>query len=292
MYIEYIDCHARTMIQHDDVTLSHRFESLPFCVQKITLSPTNTYAQKIINQAKLRLSSMNMNVVDSSGKVRSPREQQLKSLCGLIVEQLCFAMLNCYNPHPNQIQIVLDDSNSPIDQIDLTILKHWQDHTGQTKHTKRSVEIRSSFSFKPIHQAVSWDFDILGAYHNNVKLSEVYKDFYLRYVFCLDYPTSHIIKNQHGKINYNQTTSHVLDTLYFDDKLNLQRDMVVYFVGGATLAMMQDDSIAYDGSMRSDDFNTQNTAHYRKLKIKNALDSLSILKMMLSVITSECQTGK
>lgn len=292
MHIEYVDCRRRSMIRQDNTILSYTFDSLPFCVQKITLSPTNSHAQNLINHAKNRLCAMKMNIADSSGKARPQREQKLKSLCGLIVEQLCFAMLNHHNPHPNQIKITLDDSNSAKDQIDLRILKQWQDHTGATKYQRQSVEIRSSFAFKPIDQAVSWDFDILGAYHNDVKPTEIHKDFYLRYLFCLDYPASHLIKNARGNINYHKTTHHVLDTLYFDEKLNLKKDMVIYFVGGATLAMMQDDSIAYYGSMRSDDFNAQNIACYRKLKIKNALDSLAILRLMLSVITTEHQVGK
>ena len=56
--------------------------------------------------------------------------------------------------------------------------------------------------------------------------------------------------------------------------------------------MMSDDSISYNGTMKSANFNQNNNAQYRKLKVRNALDCVAIMQMMLNVITTESLGGK
>lgn len=68
--------------------------------------------------------------------------------------------------------------------------------------------------------------------------------------------------------------------------------MTIYFIGGATNSMMSDDSISYNGTMKSANFNQNNNAQYRKLKVRNALDCVAIMQMMLNVITTESLGGK
>lgn len=294
MIIEYVDFKSRALIKNDDgQILNHHFKTLPFRIQKIVLSPQKN--ADIIQQAKERVQKANFNIADSSGRKRSKREVELKSLCGFIVEQVCYILLQYFN-HQGNVSIELDQSNTAINQVDLSIVKTWLDRNQQTQMRKLAVEIRSSFPFKDIGSSVANDFDILGPYINQVKKVEMEKDFYLRFLFQLDYPKEYHIsyQNKSGKmsINYTQTTNHVLDQLYFDEELNLKRDLVLYFVGGATKEMMNDDSISYVGSMTSESFNQQEQGQYRKIKIRNALDSISILQMMLNVITNENTQGK
>lgn len=286
MDIYYVDCINEKLLTDDNNRLiCHSFANLPFRIQKIVLSPQSRHSQHIIEQAKTRLASIQFNPINSSGAMRESSEIQLKSFCGLIIEQLCFAMLTHYNTNPN-IKIELDNSNHAINQIDLKIHKRWLNQHAVYQSATKTVEVRSSFPFKPIEKAVAHDFDILGSYKNNVKKGEIEKDFYLRFLFALDYPDKYVIKNNQ-KIHYSKTTTNVLQQIYFDEALNLKQNLTIYFIGGATKSMMSDDSIAYHGSMRSSTFNQTNTAEYKKIKARNALDCVAIMQMMLNVITTE-----
>ena len=291
MIIHYVDCANGTLLKDlNGEILTHDFSILPFRIQRIILSPKSKLSAKILSEAKLRLCKIKFNVANSSGVARSEMEIKLKSFCGLIIEQLCYSMLNHYNTNKS-VRIVLDDSFNSIDQIDLKIHKTWLNGNHEPQTSIKNVEIRSSFPFKPIEKAVSQDFDILGGYKNNVKKGEIEKDFYLRFLFSLEYPKEFYIKND-NKIDYSKTTTNVLQNVYFDDDLNLKKDMTIYFIGGATNSMMSDDSISYNGTMKSANFNQNNNAQYRKLKVRNALDCVAIMQMMLNVITTESLGGK
>ena len=72
----------------------------------------------------------------------------------------------------------------------------------------------------------------------------------------------------------------------------LKKNLVMYFVGGATNEMMNNPSISYYGSMESDIFNTEKNGLFKKIKLKNSLDAVSMIKLMLSVCTNENLDGK
>lgn len=292
MDIYYVDCVNNTLLKTSDNNfLCHSFSNIPFRIQKITLSPNNERSKNIIQTAKSRLSSIQFNSASSSGVTRDEIEIKLKSFCGLIIEQLCFSMLTHYNKNPNVV-IELDSGNNSIDQIDLKIHKKWLQH-GQDdyKSLTKTVEIRSSFPFKSIEKVVSQDFDILGGYKNDIKKGEIEKDFYLRFLFALDYKSDYYVK-ENGKIHYGKTTTKTLKECYFDNDLNLKRELVIFFIGGATNAMMLDESIAYLGSMTSSNFNINQNAEFKKIKVRNGLDCIAIMQMMLNVITTEASQGK
>lgn len=292
MDIYYVDCVNNTLLKTSDNNfLCHSFSNIPFRIQKITLSPNNERSKNIIQTAKSRLSSIQFNSASSSGVTRDEIEIKLKSFCGLIIEQLCFSMLTHYNKNPNVV-IELDSGNNSIDQIDLKIHKKWQQHgSDDYKSLTKTVEIRSSFPFKSIEKVVSQDFDILGGYKNDIKKGEIEKDFYLRFLFALDYKSDYYVK-ENGKIHYGKTTTKTLKECYFDNDLNLKRELVIFFIGGATNAMMLDESIAYLGSMTSSNFNINQNAEFKKIKVRNGLDCIAIMQMMLNVITTEASQGK
>lgn len=292
MYIEYVDLSDQSLMKDGEYKIRHDiFNKLPFRIQKITLLPNREIDKKIIEDAKLRLASARFNSANSSGNIRDAVEVRIKGFCGLIIEQVCYSMLKHYNNNEN-VTIELDNSNSPIDQVDLRIIKKWINSNQEPCQATKTVEIRSSFPFKPISQVVSKDFDILGAYTNQVKKTEIEKDFYLRFLFSLDYTNQPYVQNNQGKIDYSATTTKVLKDVYFDENLCLKRDLTIYFVGGVTKDMMLDETIAYDGSMKSTNFNKSENAAYRKIKIRNALDCVSITQLMLNVILDEARQGK
>lgn len=97
---------------------------------------------------------------------------------------------------------------------------------------------------------------------------------------------------ENGKIHYGKTTTKTLKECYFDNDLNLKRELVIFFIGGATNAMMLDESIAYLGSMTSSNFNINQNAEFKKIKVRNGLDCIAIMQMMLNVITTEASQGK
>lgn len=295
MEIQYVDCLNGIMLTDANKNIvSHNFGNLPFRIQKITLKHEGMNSQFIVSNAKERLTTMRLNSINSAGVVRNEREKKLKALCGLIIEQVCFSLLTKYNTSP-AVTVLLDESNSPIDQIDIRINKTWLNKERQPQLATKSIEIRSSFPFRPIAASIAEDFDILGAYTNNTKISEIAKDYYLRFLFKLDYPVDRLIKYQkNGReyINYSKTTTNVLNLDYFDENLNLKKDMVIYFVGGATRDMMQDNSLSYEGNMKSGSFNENGEGQFRKLKLRNALDCVAITRLMLSVIKDECVNSK
>jgi len=292
MDIYYVDCVNNTLLKtSDNNLLCHSFSNIPFRIQKITLRPNSEHSRSIIETAKSRLSSIKFNSASSSGVARDEIEIKLKSLCGLIIEQLCFSMLTHYNKNPNVV-IELDSGHNSIDQIDLKIHKKWlESGSDHYKSMTKTVEIRSSFPFKPIEKVVSQDFDILGGYKNDIKKGEIEKDFYLRFLFALDYKSDYYVK-ENGKIHYGKTTTKTLKECYFDNDLNLKRELVIFFIGGATNAMMLDESIAYLGSMTSSNFNINQNAEFKKIKVRNGLDCIAIMQMMLNVITTEASQGK
>lgn len=293
MDIYYVDCEKNKMLTSSDNTgksISHGFDMLPFRIQKIILQPNNPASCNIIKKARKRLNEINFNTINSSGEKRNTTEVQYKSFCGLIVEQLCHQMLMHYNTNDN-VKIELDESNSPIDQVDLRIIKEWKGKQNELKTVTKNVEIRSSFPFCKIEKAVSTHFDILGGYSNDIKKGEIEKDFYLRFLFSLG-EHKELTLQKNGKIDYSATATNILQKFSFNEDLTLKNDMVIYFVGGATKSMMSDESIAYKGTMRSDNFNSDNKGIFNKIKLRNSLDCVSIMRLMLNTITNEEYSGK
>lgn len=282
MILKYINCSLCESREEKNIN------SLEFRVQKIILKSNSIKVKNLINEIKNKISNINFNSSDSSGKQREKKEQYLKSFAGILVERICYEILSKWNNNDN-VSIKLDNSNSSINQIDIKIFKKWKDLDNNEFLKEYDIEIRSSFPFKKIEDIVCKDFDILGAYINNVKIAENEKDFYLRFLFELDYREEnyHRFGINNEKINYNKTTVNTLLNDYFDENFDLKKDLVIYFVGGATREMMNDESISYIGDMKSEIFNQASDGKYKKIKLRNAIDSISILRLILGSITTE-----
>lgn len=255
---------------------------LPFRTIRILLSPDNQDTQDLIQRAKNRLAEISFNKADSSGENREPDEMKYKSLSGLIVEQVCFEILKRKNTSPNII-VELDKSNTPIEQIDLRIKKEWKNSYEQKEVQEKTIEVRASFP-RYIKSAINKNFDVIGPYQNPIKgESEIEKDFYLRFFYELDYSLKQYVIYENQKVHYSKTSTNLLKKVYFDEDLRLKKDLAIYFVGGATKEMMADQSIAYLGKMKSENFNQNENALYKNIKIKNSLDSIAILRLMFGI---------
>lgn len=258
------------------------FPPLPLRTIKILLSPDNQDTQNLIQRAKNRFAEISFNKADSSGENREPDEIKYKSFSGLIVEQVCFEVLKRKNTNPNII-VELDKSNTPIEQIDLRIKKEWKNSCGQKEVQEKTIEVWASFPWY-IENAINKNFDVIGPYQNPIKgESEIEKDFYLRFFYELDYSLEQYIVYENQKKHYSKTSTNLLKRVYFDEDLRLKKDLIIYFVGGATKEMMADKSIAYLGRMESENFNQNKNALYKNIRIRNSLDSIAILRLMFGI---------
>ncbi len=254
---------------------------MPFRIIKITLDPASDYTSNLIASIKKRLNGISFNKSNSAGVEREQDQIAINSFAGYIAEQICFDILSKYNKYQESIQFSQDDSKSSKDQIDITVFKTWKDKSGKTISKKETIEVRSSFPIKPIEEAISSNFDVIGPYINTVKIKEIEKDYYLRVLFQVN-PN----KTELSRENRDKNTSELMRS-FFDDDMNLIKLLNVFLVGGATKEMMQDESISYIGSMKSYSYNKNNTAKFQKIKFRNSMDSIAILHRILSVITDE-----
>lgn len=259
----------------------------PFRVLKLTLKYNNTKIKELIKYVYEEAKNTNFNSSDSSGKKRAEREILLKSTTGLLAEHIVFEILKKYNIIINNHELVNVSrivSKTSFNQIDIYIKKKVNN-----SFVTKTVEVRSSFPFYNLKESICKNFDILGPYINNKKISENEKDYYLRLLFNLEYSKDNYIyyeKNGIRNIDYNQTTINTLLKDYFDDDLNLIKDLKLIFVGGATTEMMKDDAISYTEMMKSDTFNINKSGLFRKIKLINGLDAISILNHILAFHTS------
>lgn len=292
MIVKVIDCHSNKD--------SYEYECEDNCMQhrilKIVLNHKDDRIIRMMTKIRHKALGTNFNTASSSGKIRGIEEQNIKSVSGFLAEEIVYKLLQKYNEKVNlgnldNISIELDNSNTSKNQIDIRVLKKWKISDDTHNESVEDIEIRSSFPFKSIENTICKTFDVLGYYINNVKIKENEKDYYLRLLFSLDYHEDnhihYIDKYEKQKIDYNKTTINTLYEDYFDENYLLKKDLIVYFVGGATREMMNNDSISYFGTMESDIFNTNKEGLFRKIKLKNSLDSVSIIKLILGICTNE-----
>jgi len=292
MIINEIDCYsnkATSEIECKNDCIKHR-------VLKVTLKHTDAYTQKLFSIIKDKVAKANFNTASSSGSPRNKKEKDIKAITGLLAEHIVYDLLRKYNADINSknkvnVKITLDNSNNSKNQIDIKILKRWQISDNAFDEKAETIEVRSSFPYFDIKKSICGNFDVLGPYSNDIKKSEISKDYYLRVLFQLDYKENNKIKYKDKKdferIDYNKTTINTLYKDYFTEDYLLKKDLTLYFVGGATSNMMQNPSIAYDGTMGSESFNEKEDGLFKKIKLRNAIDAISILKLILSVCTNE-----
>ena len=298
MIIKEINCFSKTSVEKEylceEDCIQHR-------ILKIEFNYKDERIIKLMQKIRDKALGTAFNPASSDGTLRSIDEQNIKSIAGYLAEEVMHMLLIKYNKQINKynldnVKIKLDTSKSSINQIDLKIQKTWMIDENNTESLTESIEVRSSFPFLPIETTVCKTFDVLGPYVNEIKIIENAKDYYLRLLFGIDYDEkyymTYIDKNQLTKIDYNKTTINTLYQEYFDKDYLLKKNLVMYFVGGATNEMMNNPSISYYGSMESDIFNTEKNGLFKKIKLKNSLDAVSMIKLMLSVCTNENLDGK
>lgn len=128
-------------------------------------------------------------------------------------------------------------------QIDLSII-------GQRKE----LEIRSPFPYNGIEFALCHEkqyFDVIGPYHNQYKPDEPQKDFYLRTLYPVRFETFFQLKQ-----------------------------IPVYLTGGATWAMMTDDTLYKRKSLIPEDAFFPVQSDYRVISLEKSLDIIGIIKAL------------
>jgi hypothetical protein len=126
----------------------------------------------------------------------------------------------------------------------------------ETIYGKKTIEVRSSFPRNGIEFAIcsaNHEFDVLGPYKNNYKPDELQKDFYLRTLFHVQTPVS-----------------------FLEDYK--QDGFIAYLTGGATWAMMADDTIAIEKTLIPEDSiaATEVESVYRVVPFSRAMDCNAI----------------
>jgi hypothetical protein len=262
---------------------------------KIVLKHDEDRVKKWMLKIRDKALGVKFNHASSSGIERSELEKKIKAIVGFIAEQVMHDLLVKYNKLKESVSIKLDDSTSSVNQIDIRVIKKWEVSQGEFQQKEYEVEVRSSFPFFSIENTICKTFDVLGPYVNSVKVFEKEKDFYLRLLFALDYHKDNFVtyeKDNREKVNYNNTTINTLINDYFSEDFSLKKDLTIFFVGGATKEMMRDESISYIGTMESDIFNNDKGATFKKIKLRNSIDAISMLNIILSVSVKEHLDGR
>lgn len=209
----------------------------------------DNYVLKMIsNHAKKMADNVNNKAANNSDQPREKSALITDNFIGTLSEYSWKIAINAL-----LVDTIVKESDSVNleNQIDLETLKD-----------KYSIEVRSSFVRNGIKFALgnsNHPFDILGPYINDYKLEESSKDFYLRCLYHFD----------------NRKKSE------FINKVN-NEGIVVYLIGGASLEMMQDESLYIIKNMKAGSeigINVEGSlTQFKAIPIPKAKDALTIIK--------------
>jgi hypothetical protein len=209
------------------------------------------YTKKELEHVYSRAEALckSLNPKDTSGKVRTQSEQLVKNFGGLISEKLVSDLLE-KEAVEKGLSFIIDNSVlSKKDSEDYQI-----DHIVRYKDKVITIETRSSFAYRTSSpdSVISRAFSIIGPYTTNQKHSEDVRDFYA-FIFFFCEP----------------------DTLLGRYKNN--REISVYFAGGASREMMFDSRISSVTNLNMED------ASYRVIKpITRGLDAEKFMESIFS----------
>ena len=202
----------------------------------------------IYNHAKRIADNVNIKAANNSDKPRDESKLITDCFIGVLSEYSWKIAINAL-----LVDTIVKETDSLdlSNQIDLETLKD-----------KYSIEVRSSFVRNGIEFALAnneYHFDIVGPYVNNYKTEEKPKDFYLRCLYHFD----------------NREKSKFISTVK-------DQGVVVYLIGGASLEMMQDESLYIIKNMKEGSelgFNVDGTlTEYKAIPIPKSKDALTIIK--------------
>ena len=131
---------------------------------------------KINKEAEQLASSVNTTAARDASIARTPSNVLSNCIAGIISE---YCWRYWLNKEANRLGIKISAMStvfqSQNNQIDISVV--YSDQSSKT------AEVRSSFPYTGIENAVCHVFDIIGWYVNPVKISEIKKDYYLRVLY-------------------------------------------------------------------------------------------------------------
>jgi hypothetical protein len=194
---------------------------------------------------------VNPGAANDGMKKRKFERIQSNCVAGLLAE---FCWLHYLNDGGKTNRVAETAFENASNQIDLRVIKN--DNT---------IEVRSSFPRANIPFVLchpKYEFDVIGPYKNDYKPSEIQKDFYVRTLYRMESPLM------------------LLDLIQKDG-------FVANLTGGATWAMVADNSIAKEKNFVPDDELSMDTVEakstYRVVPFSKALDTLEIYKLIAAI---------
>lgn len=174
-------------------------------------------------------------------------KETIKNNCisGLLAEYIWIDFIRHH-----KIECNTTDFGEAKNQIDIELTK-----------SNKKIEVRSSFPRNGLKFALCHNFhqfDVIGPYVNDYKPGEIKKDFYVRTLY--PFKSSELL----GRIK-NDT-------------------FIVYLTGGATWAMMNDDTISLEKDfIPEDELNIERlgkSSIYKVIPFSNALDSFNMINVI------------
>ena len=222
---------------------------LPFLVVKYQFFyQSENFDKTILNkitEAGSKLANLvNDKAANDSTTKRTTNRKLSNAIAGVLAE---YCWKNFLNSVSLNLLVKETEFKQASSQIDL-----------ETITTKKTIEVRSSFPRNGVEFAIcspKYEFDILGPYKNDYKPEEPQKDIYLRTLFHVPAKTSFL--EEYKKDGF-----------------------VAYLTGGATWAMMANDTIAIEKNLvPEDDINdTEVESTYRVIPFSRAMDCNAIYK--------------
>ncbi len=207
----------------------------------------------IIEQGNKLAEKVNPTLARDSSKKRNNTTILNNCIAGMIAE---YCWLNWFNSNFKDMKLDISAQSTTFEsannQIDIIIRYPDGD--------EKSIEVRSSFPYLGLEAGVCRVFDIIGWYVNKVKIKEVKKDYYARFIFPFD------------KNNFNKKAK--------------KDGFCVYLTGGASKQLLQDSEHSGNKKFKPMDeicISTDQSATYRVIKpIKNGYDTDEFTKRVIS----------
>jgi len=197
---------------------------------------------------------LNPSLARDASRIRDFATIRLNSIGGLIAEYCWRHWLTIFSKKL-RIDIKFNETimRNPKNQIDIEIV--------YPDETKKKAEVRSSFPYTGIDNAVCRVFDIIGWYENIVKIKEIKKDFYVRALF----------------------------PFHVDDFLSLLKiKFDLFLTGGATRDLLEKSPFAKYKILKPFDeiiLNNSKPTKYRVIEpIINAYDTIKVSEIIASKV--------
>jgi len=233
-----------------------------------------------------------LNAVDSAGVPRSDELRLAKGMMGVWVERWVRARILEFCSQIDGMECKLEAAGPAIsaagefEQVDV-LLEKWRGKGSSVNSVRLKIEIRSSFNYYSVRNAIFRTFSVLGPYGNGVKPGETVKDVYLFVLVdlhqraagakCIVYADP-----AHKTIDYAKTAAQVLlqHTLAIGPgSVEVKNPFDLILVGGATRDMFADPALTQPLKSNSSYRNPE----FQSIAIPKALDACGILKRILAI---------